>query len=96
MDYGYYGDQIPADFRLGQFGRTPALKTLDVRLEYALKVGKYHIVPSVDIFNFFNSRKATGVEDSFTDASGFETGRWKMETGWQQGRRFRFGVKVRF
>lgn len=96
VDYGQYGDQIPTDFRLGQFGRTPALKNADVRLEYALKVGKYQIVPSIDIFNFFNSRKATGVEDSFTDSSGFETTRWKMETGWQEGRRFRFGVKVRF
>lgn len=96
LDYGFYGDQIPADFRLGQFGRTPALKNTDIRLEYALKLGKYQVVPSIDIFNFFNSRKATGVEDSYTDSSGLVTNRWKMETGWQTGRSFRFGVKVRF
>lgn len=96
LDYGYYGDQIPADFRLGQFGRTATLNNVDARVEYAVKMGKYQIMPSVDVFNLFNSRKATSVDDFYTDSSGNVTGRWKMENGWQQGRRFRFGVKVRF
>lgn len=96
VDYGHYGDQMLADFRYGQFGRTPALQNTDFRLEYALKAGGFHIVPSIDIFNVFNSRKATSVVNEFTDRNGDPWGRWKMENGWQTGRRFRFGVKVRF
>ncbi len=96
LDYGYYGDQIPTDFRYGQFGRTATLNQVDARLEYALKLGRYSIIPSVDIFNLFNTRKATSVDDFYTDSSGVETGRWKMENEWQRFRSFRFGVKVRF
>lgn len=96
IDYGFYGDQILTDFRYGQFGRTPATQNTDIRLEYAMKAGRFQIVPSIDIFNVFNSRKATSVVNELTDRNGEEWNRWKLENGWQVGRRFRFGVKVRF
>lgn len=96
VDYGQYGDQIPADFRYGQFGRTPTIKRVDARFEYEMKLGNYRIIPSVDVFNLFNTREVTDVEESYTDSSGIITNRWKMATAWQTYRTFRFGVKVRF
>jgi len=96
LDYGGYGNQILTDFRYGQFGRTPATQNTDIRLEYAMKAGRFQILPSIDIFNVFNSRKATSVVNEYTDRDGAVWNRWKMENGWQTGRRFRFGVKVRF
>jgi hypothetical protein len=48
------------------------------------------------MFNVFNSRTATLIYQLATDASASPDPRYGHEQDWQQGRRFRFGVKLQF
>ena len=96
LDIGGYGDAIPANFQYGQFGRTPTTFNLDLKLEYTHKFGKVAIKPSIDAFNVFNSRKAMTRQDLATDQNGGSDPRYGYERSWQEGRRYRFGVKVQF
>jgi hypothetical protein len=97
LDIGGYGNAVPANGMLGQYGRTPALNNVDLHLDYVLKFGKgVKVQPSVDIFNLFNTRYATGVLQQATDQSGSADIRYGQATGWQVGRRYRFGVKINF
>jgi hypothetical protein len=96
-DQGGYGNAIPQNGLFGQYGRTPTTQNTDLRFEYEMKFGKkLSVSPSVDIFNAFNSRKALGINSLYTDGTGTVAGTWGLENSWQTGRRFRFGVKVRF
>jgi hypothetical protein len=82
---------------LGQFGRTPATNNIDVKLDYQWIVSpRIKVSPSVDVFNLFNSRQATRVLQQATDSGGNPDLRYGFATGWQRGRRVRFGVKVNF
>jgi hypothetical protein len=97
LDIGGYGNAVPANGELGQFGRTPAIQNVDFHADYVLNLpGKLKVVPSVDIFNFFNTRLATSTNILATTASGQANALFGQESGWQTGRRFRFGVKVQF
>lgn len=96
LDIGGYGNAVPAFFTYGKYGRTPTTFNLDLKLEYAHKIGKVTLRPSIDIFNAFNSRKALTRQDLATDQNGQADTRYGSERSWQQGRRYRFGVKVQF
>jgi hypothetical protein len=97
LDIGGYGDATPANGQLGQYGRTPAIQNVDFHMDYNINLpGKLKVIPSVDIFNFFNTRLATSTNILATTASGQANALFGQESGWQTGRRFRFGVKVQF
>jgi hypothetical protein len=97
LDIGGYGDATPANGQLGQYGRTPALQNVDFHADYQLGLpNKLKIVPSVDVFNFFNTRLATSTNILATTNTGAVNALYGQESGWQVGRRFRFGVKVQF
>lgn len=96
IDVGSYGDSIPLNNKLGQMGRTPSTSNTDFHVDYAFKLGKVQMVPSLDVFNLFNQRMATAVDEFETDSNGIVTNRWGLENAWQVGRRFRVGLKVRF
>ena len=96
-DLGGYGDATPANGQLGQYGRNPAVNNVDLHLDWAYKFGKkFRLIPSVDVFNLFNSRTATGSFMLATDASGSPAINYGQANGWQVGRRYRFGVKFQF
>jgi hypothetical protein len=97
IDLGGYGNAVPANGQLGQYGRTPAVNNVDMHIDWAYKFSKkFKLTPSIDIFNLFNSRTATGVFQQATDASGTAITNWGQANGWQIGRRYRFGVKFQF
>ncbi|HET6329297.1 MAG TPA: TonB-dependent receptor [Holophagaceae bacterium] len=96
-DIGGYGNNTPVNYQLGQFGRIPATRNLDVHVDYTMKFGqKFRVIPSADVFNAFNTRSVTGVTQQLTDRTGAPNPYAGRETGWQEGRRVRFGVKVQF
>ncbi len=96
LDIGGYGNAIPANGQLGQFGRTPATNNIDIHADYVIKFGKFKVVPSVDMFNVFNTRYATRVYQQATDQGGNPDVRYGKEQDWQKARRYRFGVKFQF
>lgn len=97
LDIGYYGDATPAFGKLGQYGRTPSLNNVDAHFDWSYKVTKkIKIIPSIDVFNAFNTRKATSVYEQATDNVGSTDPRWGAPVTWQTGRRYRFGFKVQF
>lgn len=97
IDLGGYGNAVPANGQLGQYGRTPAVNNVDMHIDWAYKFSKkFKLTPSIDIFNLFNSRTTTGVFQQATDASGTAITNWGQANGWQVGRRYRFGVKFQF
>ncbi len=97
IDLGGYGNAVPANGMLGQYGRTPAINNVDLHLDWAYRLGKaYKLIPSVDIFNTFNTRSATGVRQQATDQNGVADPRWGYANAWQVGRRYRFGIKFQF
>ena len=97
IDLGGYGNAIPANGQLGQYGRSPATNNVNVHIDYVYKFGKnYRIVPAIDMFNVFNARTATQIYQLATDASGTADKRYGAEQDWQQGRRYRFGVRFQF
>ena len=68
-----------------------------MHIDCAYKVSKkFKLTPSIDIFNLFNSRTATGVFQQGTDAGGNLITNWGQANNWQIGRRYRFGVKFQF
>jgi outer membrane receptor protein involved in Fe transport len=70
---------------------------VDLHIDWAYKLGKkYKLIPSVDIFNTFNTRYATGVRQQATDQNGVADPRYGYANAWQAGRRYRFGVKFQF
>lgn len=97
IDLGGYGNAVPANGQLGQYGRTPAVNNVDLHIDWAYKLGKkYKLIPSVDLFNTFNTRYATGVRQQATDQNGVADPRYGYANAWQAGRRYRFGVKFQF
>ncbi|MBS1785042.1 MAG: TonB-dependent receptor [Acidobacteria bacterium] len=96
-DIGGYGNATPVNGQLGQFGRIPSTNQVDMHLDYGFKFGsKFRVMPSVDVFNLFNTRTVTGITQQITNSSGLTNPYYGHETGWQEGRRYRFGVKVQF
>lgn len=96
-DEGGYGNAVPQNHKFGQYGRNPTVYNADFRAEFAISFGKkVSVTPSLDIFNLFNSREATGQVQQATDGTGAPSVTYGLVNGWQTGRRFRFGVKVRF
>lgn len=97
LDIGYYGDAVAAHGKQGDAGRSPALNNVDLHLDWAYKIGKrYRLVPSVDVFNLFNTRYATSQYQQVTDQGGNPDVRYGAASAWQVGRRYRFGVKFQF
>jgi hypothetical protein len=93
-----YGNSTPANGQLGQYGTTPFNQQVDMHTDFQINLGgKMRLAPSIDIFNLFNSRAATGVQQTATlQFSGAPDPRYGVETGWMEGRRYRFGVKLTF
>ncbi|WP_243287303.1 TonB-dependent receptor [Geothrix terrae] len=97
LDIGFYGDAVATNGKQGDAGRSPALNNVDLHLDWAYKIGKkYKLVPSVDVFNLFNTRYATGQLQQATDQGGAPDPRYGAANAWQIGRRYRFGVKFQF
>jgi hypothetical protein len=99
LDLGMYGNAVPAQFRLGQYGRTPSQARLDLGAEYALSLGgRLKLIPMLQVFNLFNARPATTVFQQATDLGGSPepAGKWGSPSAWQQGRSWRFGLRARF
>ena len=97
LDIGGYGNANATNGQQGQFGRTPALNNVDGHIDYVYKFSnKTRLIPSVDIFNVFNTRYATSVYQQATDQSGVADPRYGAANAWQFGRRYRFGVKFQF
>lgn len=94
VDYTTYGD-IPVDFRLGQFGRGPTTSTLDLHLDYAFKFGKLRLMPSLDIMNALNSRKATRLGQYYA-YDDYIYPDWGKPTAYQYGTSYRVGLKLSF
>ena len=96
-DIGFYGNAAAAKGKQGDAGRSPALNNVDVHLDWGKKYGKkFKVIPSVDIFNLFNTRYATAQLQQATTQGGTAETRYGAATAWQQGRRYRFGVKIQF
>jgi hypothetical protein len=97
LDLGGYGNAVFANGIQGDRGRTPATNVMDLHIDYAWKFGKgMKLTPSVDVFNFFNTRYATNIVQQATTGSGNPNPNYGQETNWQIGRRYRFGVKFQF
>lgn len=97
LDYANYGNAIPTNFRVGQYGRSAATTKLDLKLDYTFKVYGVQVTPSLDVLNALNSRRETGLNNGYIiDGGGGISPRWGQPTGYQWGRSARFGVKVRF
>ncbi|HJW10019.1 MAG TPA: TonB-dependent receptor [Holophagaceae bacterium] len=97
LDIGGYGNAVFADGKQGQFGRTPSLNTVDVHLDFQWVLGpKLRLSPSIDMFNVFNTRRATGLFQLATDGNGIAQPSYGEANGYQEGRRYRFGVKLQF
>lgn len=96
-DYLSYGDAIPANRKLGQFGRTPSLTRGDARVTYTLALRDMtRLVTSFEVFNITNRQSATNVVQKATSAQGLATELWGVESSWQRGRSYRVGVTLRF
>ena len=96
-DVGGYGNAIFENFRQGQFGRNPWTAKVDFHADFVWRIsGKKVLTPSIDIFNLFNTRKAIGAFQGYTDQSGNIQPNWNHPNGFQRGRQFRFGVKFAF
>jgi len=97
FDPGGYGNATPFMGQLGNNGRTPGTNNLDTHFDYTLKFGaRYRLIPAVDIFNTFNTRYATSVNDQYTTRSATLNTAYMQATNWQTGRSYRFGVKFQF
>jgi hypothetical protein len=97
LDIGFYGNATAVNGTQGTAGRSPALNNVDVHLDWSKKLGgKMKLTPSVDIFNLFNTRYATAQLQQATTQGGSPEVRFGAATAWQQGRRYRFGVKLQF
>ncbi len=95
-DIGGYGNATPLNGQLGQLGRTASTNQVDTHMDYAMKFGRLTLSPMVDIFNLFNTRYSTGQLQQSTDGVGNPDLRFGSSTSWQEGRHYRFGVKLRF
>jgi hypothetical protein len=96
-DLGGYGNATPQNGLLGNLGRTPATNNVDFHMDYVYRFGKnYKLIPSVDLFNAFNTRYATRIYQQATDQSGSPDVRYGQAQDWQPARRYRFGVKFQF
>ena len=86
----------------GQWGRTPTLSRLDLHLEYPLHLGKMDLAFMLDVFNVFNTQKATSVDETYTYSDDPATDEdpdlrnpyWNTPTSFQSPRNFRLGVKL--
>jgi hypothetical protein len=95
LDYAYYGAGIPTDFKYGQFGRSAFTNKLDLHLDYAVKTLGMQVIPSMDVFNALNKRQETGLQNAYI-GDGVIRDAWGKPSGYQFGRSFRVGVKLRF
>ncbi len=96
-DIGSYGNATPLNGQLGQLGRSPATNNVDLHLDYVYKFGKtFKIIPSIDMFNVFNTRYPTLIYQQAMDQSGTADARYGQQQDWQKARRYRFGVKFQF
>jgi hypothetical protein len=96
-DVGGYGNATPENGMYGTRGRLPGQTVGDMHLEYQYKFSpKVKLVPSIDIFNVFNSRTQTGWDQYGTTSGSVTNPAFGYQTGWLQGRNYRWGVKLSF
>ncbi len=97
-DPGYYGNSTFDHGLMGNHGRTPNVSVVDMHADTEIRIGKTRLVPSVDVFNFFNNRTVTSVYQYATKQStGAEDSlRYGKPQEWLQGRRFQVGLKLQF
>ena len=91
-----YGNATPHNGIYGGDGRNPNETNVDMTFTYGIKVGKIKVSPFANVFNVFNTRGVLGYDDTLTDTSGATSPTFGEDNAWQEGRRYRFGVKVTF
>jgi len=102
LDPGGYGNATPENFTYGTRGRLPQETVANMHLDWAYKFSKtVKLTPSIDVFNLFNSRTVTAVDQNGTlaGAAGSAGGLNPASgyaNGWLAGRSYRWGVKVAF
>ncbi len=85
----------------GEWGRTPSIHQLDLHLEYPIHMGSTDLAFILDVFNVFNTQKATAVDETYTysddpeldDDPAYLNPYWNTPTAYQAPRNFRVGVK---
>ena len=91
----FYCDGVQVD--RGTAGRTPWTQKLDMNLQWKPAFAGDHLTFKVDVFNVFNSRKATTVNEFGEDAGGADNSiLYKTANGWQTPRAVRFMVQYDF
>ena len=85
--------------RYGNHGRLPTQAVCNLNFRYEMTFGKLKVAPQLDIFNFFNKRTVTAVDENkaYSDypyPEGNPT--WRMPWAWLPGRSLRWGVSVKF
>lgn len=98
-NFGYYFASSIIDGRYGNHGRLPSQAVVDLNLRYVMAFGRIRVTPTVDVFNLFNKRTVTGVDENKAYAEypypeGNPT--WRMPWAWLPGRNLRWGVAVQF
>lgn len=91
-----YGNATPHNKTYGGDGTNPATLNTDVNVDYVQKIGRFQVAPFFNVFNLFNMRRPLGYQDILTNSSGDLRSDFGSETAWQAGRRWRFGLRVRF
>jgi hypothetical protein len=97
LDPWYFGVMTPERGQYGTRGRTPATSVVDLRLDTEFRLGKARLKPSLEVFNLFNSRSTTMVWQYATHWMTADADpRYGAASGWLQGRRFQFGLRISF
>jgi len=97
LDPWGYGLMTPERFKYGTRGRAPNTFVVDLRLDTGFMIGKVHLMPSLEVFNLFNSRTPTVIWQFATKWGWAEPDpRYGEASGWLQGRRFQFGFRMHF
>jgi len=99
LDVGGYGDAVFENGKMGNKGRTPTTKKLDLTVQYETHLTpKVTLEPMVQVYNVTSCRVATQVEEAGTDNNGtaFPAGKWSSATQYQEGRSVRFGARLKF
>lgn len=97
LDPGYFGGLTYDHGLVGNHGRSPSTSTANLHLDLEFLAGKVKLMPTLDIYNLFNSRTPTLIYQFATRwFTGEPDGRYGHPSEWLPGRRLEFGLRARF
>ncbi len=97
LDPGGFGVMTPERFQYGTRGRTPNTSVVDLRLDTGFRLGRLRLLPSIEVFNLFNSRTATMVwQYATTWITAEPDRRYGAATRWLEGRQIQLGLRATF